>query len=97
MRLNLLSDVIDRLRKLGHLSNTCPSNNQLLDPESVSYKTLRDAQLFDTIDFIRAVHAEASAMFSAGVGTRGSTKTPLARSAPLAVTVYFPWSLRSMK
>jgi deoxycytidylate deaminase len=73
MRLNLLSDVIDRLRKLGHLSNTCPSNNQLLDPESVSYKTLRDAQLFDTIDFIRAVHAEASAMFSAGISTRGST------------------------
>jgi len=73
MRLNLLSDVIERLRKLGYLSDTCPLNNRLLDPESVSYKALRDAQLFDTIDFIRAVHAEASAMFSAGIGTRGST------------------------
>jgi deoxycytidylate deaminase len=36
MRLNLLSDVIDRLRKLGHLSKDCPANNQLLDPESKS-------------------------------------------------------------
>lgn len=73
MRRNLLSDVIERLRKLGRLSPDCPSNHQLLDPESDSYKALRDAQLFDTIDFIRAVHAEASALFSAGFGARGST------------------------
>ncbi len=73
MRLNLLSDVIDRLRKLDHLSPNCPPNSQLLDPESDSHKALRDAQLFDTIDFIRAVHAEASALFSVGYGARGST------------------------
>jgi len=73
MRLNLLSDVIDRLRKLGYLSDTCPAIGGLLDPESESYKSLRDAQLFDTIDFIRAVHAEASALFSAGYSARGAT------------------------
>jgi deoxycytidylate deaminase len=33
----------------------------------------REAQLFDTIDFIRAVHAEASALFSAGFAARGAT------------------------
>jgi len=73
MRLNLLSDVIDRLRKLGRLSEDCPTNSELLDPASESYKALRDAQLFDTIDFIRAVHAEASALFSAGYAARGAT------------------------
>ena len=73
MRLNLLSDVIDRLRKLGRLSADCPTNSELLDPASESYKTLRDAQLFDTIDFIRAVHAEASAIFSAGYSARSAT------------------------
>jgi deoxycytidylate deaminase len=73
MRLNLLSDVIDRMRKLDYLSPSCPANNELLDPESESYKFLRDAQLFDTIDFIRAVHAEASALFSAGFAARGAT------------------------
>ncbi len=64
MRMNLLSDVIDRLRKLGCLSDACPAISGLLAPESESYKALRDAQLFDTIDFIRAVHAEASALYS---------------------------------
>jgi cytidine deaminase len=73
MRMNLLSDVIDRLRKLGCLSDTCPAISELLAPESESYKALRDAQLFDTIDFIRAVHAEASALFSAGYSARGAT------------------------
>jgi deoxycytidylate deaminase len=56
MRLNLLSDVIDRLRSLNLLSQTCPETSELL----------KTAQLFDTIDFIRAVHAEASALLSAG-------------------------------
>ncbi len=73
MRMNLLSDVIDRLRKLGCLSGGCPGISGLLAPDSESYKSLRDAQLFDTIDFIRAVHAEASALFSAGYAARGAT------------------------
>jgi deoxycytidylate deaminase len=66
MRLNLLSDVIDRLRGLGLLSQTCPETSELLKTGSKIYPALKEAQLFDTIDFIRAVHAEASALLSAG-------------------------------
>jgi deoxycytidylate deaminase len=73
MRMNLLSDVIDRLRRLGYLSDTCPGITELLEPKPESDRALRDAQLFDTIDFIRAVHAEASALFSAGYSARGAT------------------------
>jgi deoxycytidylate deaminase len=73
MRLNLLSDVLERLRKLGYLSESCPRLDSLLDPAPADQGTIKDAQLFDTIDFIRAVHAEASALFSAGHSARGNT------------------------
>jgi cytidine deaminase len=73
MRWNLLADVVDRLRKLNRLSGDCPTNSQLFDSDSSDYDALREAQLFDTIDFVRCVHAEASALFSAGLATRGAT------------------------
>lgn len=73
MRWNLLSDVLDRLRKLKRLAKDCPENGGLFNPESKDYKELRDARIFDTIDFIRSVHAEASALFSAGSRARGAT------------------------
>ncbi len=73
MRSNLLSDVVDRLRKLGVLAGTIEDDVKLLAPGSASQLQLRSAQLFDTIDFVRAVHAEASALLSASGRTVGST------------------------
>jgi deoxycytidylate deaminase len=73
MRLNLLADVLDRLRKLGRLAPDCPLNSELLNLRSKDYQQLRDAQLFDTIDFIRSVHAEGTALFAAGAAARGAT------------------------
>jgi cytidine deaminase len=61
MRSNLLSDVLDRLQKLGVLKEG--SANKLAEKESQNF--LRKAQLFDTIDYVRSVHAEASALMSA--------------------------------
>ncbi len=65
MRRNLLADVLGRLNKLGILKDVFNDPSKLLDEESESYKSLRSAQLFDTIDFIRAVHAEAAALLAA--------------------------------
>jgi len=73
MRWNLLSDLIERLRGLKRLSKDCPANSELFNSDLDDYEVLRDAQLFDTIDFVRCVHAEASALFSAGLASRGAT------------------------
>jgi deoxycytidylate deaminase len=73
MRRNLLSDILRRLKDLEILREDCIDPNLLLDPASSSFESLRKAQLFDTIDFIRAVHAEASALLSATGKTQGST------------------------
>jgi deoxycytidylate deaminase len=73
MRRNLMSDVLQRLKSLNALSEDCKDPNSLLDPTSDSFEVLRKAQLFDTIDFIRAVHAEAAALLSAPGKTRGSS------------------------
>lgn len=73
MRRNLLSDVLVRLKDLGVFNEKWSDPNRLLEAESESFRLLRKAQLFDTIDFIRAVHAEASALFGATGRTRDST------------------------
>lgn len=73
MRTNLLTDVLDKLRDLKLLSNDCPSTTDLLTRGSTSLETLREAQLFDTIDFIRAVHAEMSALLASVGATEGTT------------------------
>ncbi len=72
MRRNLLSDVLRRLKELRTFRDDLKDHTSLLAPGSESLKILRKAQLFDTIDFIRAVHAEASALFAAGLGSRGA-------------------------
>jgi cytidine deaminase len=65
MRKNLLGDLIDRIRKAGFLSGDCPPVDELLarNPENSS-ESIRESLIFDTIDFIRAVHAEASALLN---------------------------------
>ncbi len=73
MRRNLLSDVLSRLKTLNILNEDCDDPNHLLDAGSPSFEILRKAQLFDTIDFIRAVHAEASALLGSSGSPRGST------------------------
>jgi cytidine deaminase len=73
MRRNLLSDVLRRLKELDVFNDKGSDYNQLLDAKSESFRLLRKAQLFDTIDFIRAVHAEASALFGASGRTPNST------------------------
>jgi deoxycytidylate deaminase len=74
MRRNLLSDVLYRLKHdLKVLNENVSDVDTLLKPGSQSYKFLRKAQLFDTIDFIRAVHAEAAALFSACASPVGGT------------------------
>ena len=73
MRHNLLSDVLHRLKELNLLREDCGDLDSLLKRDSESFEILRKAQLFDTIDFIRAVHAEASALLSSTGDTRGST------------------------
>jgi cytidine deaminase len=65
MRRNLLADVLRRLNDLKVLKDEYREHSRLLDTGSESYKSLRGAQLFDTIDFVRAVHAEAAALLSA--------------------------------
>ncbi len=65
MRLNLLTDVLVRLKELKVLDPSVSDVTALLKRGSKSEAILREAQLFDTIDFIRAVHAEMSALLSA--------------------------------
>ena len=72
MRMNLLRDVLERLRKLNLLKPEAGDLAGLLKAGSKTYWSLRDAQLFDTIDFIRAVHAEMAAILSATASTRGA-------------------------
>jgi cytidine deaminase len=69
MRKNLLADVLRRLQKLNVLGED-QDPARLLDPDSESYTELREAQLFDTIDFVRAVHAEAATLLAAHGRTR---------------------------
>ena len=57
MRMNLLTDVLIRLKDLKLLKPEAENVGKLLKSGSKSYLSLREAQLFDTIDFIRAVHA----------------------------------------
>lgn len=66
MRRNLLADVLDRLKAVKLLADGCPPMEDLLDPEKHpgTAEMLRDAQIFDSIDYIRAVHAEAAALLS---------------------------------
>jgi cytidine deaminase len=65
MRMNLLTDVLTRIKDLSYLKDGAPSLPKMLKPGSKSFASLREAQLFDTIDFIRAVHAEMSALLTA--------------------------------
>lgn len=72
MRMNLLTDVLVRLKTLNLLTVEAGEVSDLLKVGSKTYTTLREAQLFDTIDYIRAVHAEMSALLSAKESTVGS-------------------------
>lgn len=65
MRTNLLTDVLGRLRRLDVLKEAGTSDENLLKSGSKSQILLRKSQLFDTIDFVRSVHAEAAALFAA--------------------------------
>ncbi len=69
MRMNLLTDVLVKLEELKLLRPEAGSVSKILKAGSKSFIALRESQLFDTIDFIRAVHAEMSALLAA----RGST------------------------
>ena len=73
MRTNLLTDVLARLRTLDVLVGEKGAEEQLLAADSDSQRYLRESLLFDTIDFVRAVHAEASALLAASGRTKGST------------------------
>ncbi len=72
MRMNLLTDVLSRLKALKLLRLDAPAIPELLKVGSKTFLSLREAQLFDTIDFIRAVHAEMSALLSARESTKGA-------------------------
>ncbi len=65
MRKNLLGDLLDRIRKAELLVKDCPPLEELLarNPEKSS-ESIRESLIFDTIDFVRSVHAEASAIFN---------------------------------
>jgi deoxycytidylate deaminase len=69
MRRNLLGDLLGRLRDLGYLKEHCPAVEVLLDAKQSegeigdrTYDKIRGALIFDTIDFVRSVHAEAAAL-----------------------------------
>jgi deoxycytidylate deaminase len=65
MRQNLLGDLLGRMEKSGLLAETCPPLSDLLsEKKSESPHSLRESLIFDTIDFVRAVHAEASAILN---------------------------------
>lgn len=76
MRKNLLGDLLDRMSKLELLKENCPSLDQLLAKEaSENPYALRASLIFDTIDFVRSVHAEAAAILNlrVPVGESGIT------------------------
>jgi len=73
MRGNVLSDILSRLRKLGALAGDEADDAKLLTAQTDRNGLLRTAQLFDTIDYVRSVHAEAAALLSGAGRTRGST------------------------
>jgi deoxycytidylate deaminase len=65
MRRNLLGDLLDRLTRLGFTKEGIPTLDQMLEPKNgESAKSLKKALLFETIDFVRAVHAEAAAILA---------------------------------
>lgn len=66
MRKNLLGDLLERIGKAKLLVKNCPSLDELLarKPSEKSSESIRESLIFDTIDFIRVVHAEASALFN---------------------------------
>jgi deoxycytidylate deaminase len=75
MRRNLFGDLLKRMRDLGFLAENCPDVDQLLMSKGnqqanrkkggqQAHHRLRSASLFDTIDYVRAVHAEAAALFA---------------------------------
>ena len=72
MRQNVLADILRKLKQLDVFKAEVDSA-ELLKPGSESYKELRSAQLFDTIDFMRSVHAEASSILAAGSRAKNST------------------------
>jgi len=74
MRRNLLSDALHRLKDIGALNEEVAKDpSKLLTTGSASYKVLRKAQLFDTIDFIRSVHAEASCLLASSGNAKDGT------------------------
>jgi deoxycytidylate deaminase len=65
MRRNLLGDLLARMSRLKLLKEDCPSLNDLLSEEESEVPfSLRKSLIFDTIDFVRAVHAEAAAILN---------------------------------
>jgi cytidine deaminase len=68
MRRNILADVLEKICATDVLSKKQKKNLLAITSgpsDSANYRILRKAQLFDTIDYIRAVHAEMSAILSA--------------------------------
>ncbi len=81
MRRNLLHDLIFRLRESKMLADSADVRSVLegkTDPSGIP--SLRSAQLFDTIDYVRSVHAEAAAILTA------PSRTDLAGSVLYATT-----------
>jgi deoxycytidylate deaminase len=70
MRRNILSDVLNKLVKAGLLDRENLAVTKILDgaTDTELFMKLRESQLFDTIDYVRSVHAEMAAILS--VSTR---------------------------